>query len=46
MCTDPMCQIQGLNVVVLTSSSRLLASGMSTDLFVSDTGTQGSSIDL
>ena len=42
MCTDPMCQIQGLNVVVLTSSSRLLASEMCTDLIVSDTWTQGS----
>ena len=31
MCTDFMCQIFGLNVEVLTSSSRNLASGISTD---------------
>ena len=30
MCTDFMCQILKLNVVVLTSSSRNLASGMCT----------------
>ena len=30
MCTDFMCQILKLNVVVLTSSSRILASGMCT----------------
>ena len=30
MCTDFMCQVLKLNVVVLTSSSRNLASGMCT----------------
>ena len=46
MCTDYMCQIMGLNVVVLNSSSRYLALGMCTDINVSATGTQGSSTDL
>ena len=32
MCTDVMCHIIGLNVAVLTSSSRYLASLMCTDL--------------
>ena len=32
MCTDFMCQILKLNVVVLTFSSRNLASGMCTDV--------------
>ena len=36
----------GLNVVVLTSSSRYLALGMCTDINVPATGTQGSSTDL
>ena len=46
MCTDYMCQILELNVVVLTSNSRYLAFGMCTDINVSATGTQGSSTDL
>ena len=46
MCTDYMCQILGLNVVVLTSNSRYLALGMCSDINVSATGTQGSSTDL
>ena len=46
MCTDYMCQIVGLNVVILNSSSRYLALGMCTDINVSATGTQGSSTDL
>ena len=46
MCTDYMCQILGLYVVVLTSSSRYLGLGMCTDINVSATGTQGSITDL
>ena len=38
--------ILGLKVVVLTSSSRNLASGMCTDLIVSNTGPQIRSSDL
>ena len=46
MCIDLICHIIGLKVVVMTSSSRYFASGMCTDLIVSNTGAQGSSIDL
>ena len=46
MCTDYMCQILGLIVVVLTSSSKYLALGMCTDINLPATGTQGSSTDL
>ena len=46
MCTDYMCQILGLIVVVLTSSSRYFALGMCTDINVSAIGTQYSSTDL
>ena len=46
MCTDYMCQILGLIVVVLTSSSRNFASIMCTDKIVSDTRIHCCSTDL
>ena len=46
MCTDYMCQILGLIVVVLTSRSRYLALGVYTDINLPASGTQGSSTDL
>ena len=46
MCTDFMCQILKLNVVVQTIRSRNLASIMCTDIMVLETWTQCSSTDL
>ena len=43
MCIDFMCQKLGLNVVVVTSSSRTLALGMCTEINESEIRTQCSS---